>query len=83
MAAASSAFTIQEYPEHHAGADYFGSPPAAALVEGYASPADGFLPIPDRAGLGVRLRPGISELYPPKRRPLRMRRFEDGSLTEL
>lgn len=83
VVATSSSFAIQEYPEHLAGADYFESPPASAIVDG-ASPAEaGFLPLPTTPGLGLRLRPDAAERFPARRRPLRTRRFDDGAIAEL
>lgn len=83
VAATSAAFSILEYPEHQAGADYFESPPAAEIVEGFVPPENGFLPIPTAAGLGLRLRPNAAERFPTRRRPLRSRRFDDGAVAEL
>jgi galactonate dehydratase len=84
VAAVSSAFAIQEYPEHVAGADYFASPAASDIVEGVSGPdAEGFLPVPSAPGLGITLRPDVAERFPHRVRPLRARRFDDGALTEL
>jgi galactonate dehydratase len=84
VAANSASFALQEHPEHLAGADYFGSPPAAAIVEGMSDvDTEGFLPVPAAPGLGVRLRPGVAEEFPARRRPLRTRRLEDGAIAEL
>lgn len=83
VAVNSAAFVIQEYPEHLAGADYFESPPATAIVEGFTAAVDGHLPAPTSPGLGIRLRPDAAERFPARRRPLRSRRFLDGSMAEL
>lgn len=83
VAVTSAAFALQEYPEHHAGANYFGSPPASEIVDGTTGPEGGFLTTPSAPGLGLRLRPDAAERFPPRRRMLRSRRFDDGAITEL
>jgi len=84
VAANSPTFALQEHPEHLIGADYFGSPPADEIVEGVSAvDAEGFLPVPDAPGLGLRLRPGAAERFPARRRPLRARRLDDGGIAEL
>lgn len=84
VAANSPTFALQEYPEHRAGADYFGSPPASEIVEGVADvDGEGFLPVPRAAGLGLRLRGDAAERFPARRRGLRARRLDDGSMAEI
>lgn len=83
VAATSASFAIQEYPEHHAGANYFGSPPASEIVEGVGTADAGFLPLPTAPGLGLRLRPDAAERFPARRRPLRSRHLDDGAIAEL
>jgi len=83
VAASSAAFSIQEYPEHQTGADYFASPPASEIVEGATPPVAGFLEVPRTPGLGLRLRPDAADRFPARRRPLRSRRFDDGGIAEL
>ncbi len=83
VAASSAAFSIQEYPEHQVGADYFASPPAKEIVEGATEPVDGFLAIPATPGLGLRLRADVAERFPARQASLRSRRFDDGGMAEL
>lgn len=84
VAVASAAFAIQEYPEHLSGVDYFESPPATEIVVGAPTPdRDGYLPVSTAPGLGLTLRPDAAERFPPRTRPLRSRRFDDGGIAEL
>ena len=57
-------------------------PPKSELLEENLVFEDGYLIVPDRPGIGVRLKAGIAERYPPTTRRIETELHEDGSVAD-
>jgi galactonate dehydratase len=64
--------------------DYLGDdqPPKNDFLVENLRLQDGYLVVPDRPGIGVRLKPGLAERYPPTLRPPDPALHEDGSVAD-
>jgi galactonate dehydratase len=64
--------------------DYLGDdrPPKNDFLVENLRLEDGYLVVPDRPGIGVELKPGLAERYPPTRPPQAPALHEDGSVAD-
>ena len=76
LAACIPNFALQEYP---LGEE---EPPKREIVLGAPRLEGGFLPIPDRPGIGVELAPDAQRRFPFRPRPVRTRLHVDGSVVD-
>lgn len=76
LAAAVPNFAIQEYPADE------GSEVKSAIVDNRLQVEEGYLIIPDRPGIGIKLVDGVEERFPFKRKEIRSRLHVDGSVVD-
>jgi len=64
--------------------DFLGDdlPPKSELLVENLVLENGYLIVSDRPGIGVELKPGIAERYPPTSRPIETALHEDGSVAD-